>query len=94
MKLLLLFMFIFPMKARTMVMILGAVQVVSLLQNGIDGGGVSHLAHLGGIASGYIFLVLWTRYYGGKGRGKSKNRRRLKLVVSNDESKDDPKYWN
>jgi membrane associated rhomboid family serine protease len=94
----LLFMFIFPMKARVMVMILAAIQVLTLLQNGIDGGGVSNLAHLGGFVSGYVFLVLWTRYYGGggpsgSGGGRRSNRRKLKLVVSNDDESG-PKYWN
>ncbi len=89
-------MFLFPMKAKFMVAIFGGIQLISLLQSGIDGGGVSNLAHVGGIVAGYLFLVLWTKYHrrGPRdgGGGRRKNRRNLRLVVSNDE--DEPKYWN
>ena len=88
------FMFIFPMKAKWMITLLGGIQLISLLQTGIDGGGVSNLAHLGGIVAGYLFLISYTRYMRGprKRKPQKKNRRQLKLVVSNDD--ENPKYWN
>lgn len=45
--------FIFPVQARYFVMILGAIQL--LLAAG-GGGGVAYTAHLGGIATGYLYL--------------------------------------
>jgi rhomboid family protein len=46
--------FLFPIKARTMAWILFAVEFVSLLLQ--PGDGVSHLAHLGGAAVGWLYL--------------------------------------
>jgi len=85
------FMFLFPMKSRYFIMLLGAIEVVMLLNQGLGAGKVANLAHLGGIVSGFIYLMLWTRI---KGSGKVKEagkKSKLKLVVNN-ESK--PKYWN
>jgi membrane associated rhomboid family serine protease len=45
--------FIFPVPAKYFVMILGAIQL--LLASG-GGGGVAYTAHLGGIATGYLYL--------------------------------------
>ena len=72
-----LFMFIFPMKVKWMVIILGSIQFISLMQDGINGGRVSHLAHLGGLASGWIFLIVWTNYQKYKRKLPSKNRLRI-----------------
>ncbi|MCC7235269.1 MAG: rhomboid family intramembrane serine protease [Bryobacterales bacterium] len=49
-----LFMFIFPMKAKYCVMIYGAIEFLFTL--GSSGDGVSHIAHLGGMAFGYLYL--------------------------------------
>ncbi len=49
-----LFMFIFPMQARWMVMIIGAMVFLSSI--GEFGGPVSHIAHLGGMLTGLILL--------------------------------------
>jgi membrane associated rhomboid family serine protease len=49
-----LFMFLFPMKAKHMVILLGAISF--LLTFRATGGGVSHVAHLGGLLTGLILL--------------------------------------
>ena len=47
--------FVFPVPARYFVMILGAIQLM-LAASGGGGGGVAYTAHLGGIATGYLYL--------------------------------------
>lgn len=49
-----LFMFIFPMTARTFAWLLFGIAFVSSLEGA--GGGVSHIAHLGGAVTGYLYL--------------------------------------
>ncbi|MBI3210639.1 MAG: rhomboid family intramembrane serine protease [Candidatus Solibacter usitatus] len=49
-----LFSFLFPIKAKYFVMIIGAIAFMSSL--GATGGGVSHVAHLGGMVFGYAYL--------------------------------------
>ena len=49
-----LFSFLFPIKAKYFVMIIGAIAFLSSL--GATGGGVSHVAHLGGMIFGYFYL--------------------------------------
>lgn len=78
-----LFMFIFPMKVKWMVIILGTLQFVSLLQEGINSN-ISHLSHLGGIVSGWIFLVTWTKYQSFKRQSPERKRQnRFKLIINN-----------
>lgn len=60
-----LFSFLFPIKAKYFVMIIGAIAFLSSL-SGSDSG-VSHVAHLGGMVFGYAFL-------------RSKTKRRLDLI--------------
>jgi membrane associated rhomboid family serine protease len=50
-----LFMFIFPLPARTFVLIIGAIAFFSAVSAGA-GSGVSNLAHLGGLLVGWIYL--------------------------------------
>ncbi len=99
------FMMLFPMRSKYFVMILGAVEVVTLLNNGIGGGDVANLAHVGGLISGFLFLRLYTRLQqrkwrkgGGGGRDGKARGRGLKLVVNNEKEKekkgDGPQYWN
>lgn len=100
------FMMIFPMKAKHFVWILCAILGVTLLNDGLVGGDVAHLAHLGGIVSGYLFLKVWSHWEkgrafnsgGGKRARRADGRRNLRLVVNNDTKKADassgPKYWN
>lgn len=84
------FMMIFPMKAKWMVAILGFIEVVSLFSSGLSGG-VANLAHLGGLISGFLFLIFWTRFKKSKNSKRSKKSGgKLKLVVDNDP----PQYWN
>lgn len=92
------FMMVFPMRAKYFVMILGVVEVVTLLNNGVSGD-VANLAHLGGIASGYLFLQGYTSFQQRRWRKQSDRRGRgLKLVVNNDKKDDEkgggPRYWN
>lgn len=93
------FMMLFPMKARYFVMIIGAIELVTLLNTGVRGQ-VANLAHLGGLVSGFLFLFFWTRWRSsGGGQSAQRHRRRLKLVVDNERSKkgssnEEPRYWN
>ena len=95
-----LFMFLFPMKAKYFVMLLGLIELFNLMKDGF-GSGVSNLCHLGGLVAGYIYLVVWTRIKrqgGGSGKGSGKKRRNrgnLRLVINNKESEGSgPRYWN
>ncbi len=56
---------LFPIEARWYVLIMGAIVFLSAL--GDSGGSVSHFAHLGGMAFGYLFLR--SRLGSPKGRG-------------------------
>lgn len=56
-----LFMLIFPMKARTFTYILAGVEILSLLSEGF-GSPVANLAHLGGLVSGFLFLMIWKNW--------------------------------
>ncbi len=100
------FMMVFPMRAKWFVLILGAVEVATLLNSGIAGSQEANLAHLGGIASGFAFLKAYTWWQQRRWRNKSRpgRGRGLKLVVDNDRRSDGdsdgggkgdgPKYWN
>lgn len=99
------FMMLFPMKARYFVMIIGLVELVTLLDSGM-GSHVANLAHLGGILVGFVFLWIVAQMRArGRSSSGSHRGRRLKLVVNNDlkssieqrpsdAEKDGPKYWN
>lgn len=94
------FMMVFPMKAKHMAMVMGAISIVTILDSGV-GTGVAHLAHLGGFITGGILLWFWrvrppksgTRVKSSKNRGRD-----LRLVVDNESSPPDtdngPRYWN
>jgi membrane associated rhomboid family serine protease len=49
-----LFMFLFPLKARVFVLIVGAIAFLSAVSGG--GGPVASVAHLGGLVAGWIYL--------------------------------------
>lgn len=93
-----LFMMIFPMKAKYFVIILAGVEFVMLLTSGVTGGEVAYLAHLGGLLAGYLTLLGWTRLQQTKWRTqKKKGSGKLRLVVDNEKTSDQkegPKYWN
>lgn len=52
----------FPIKAKWFVLIYAAVEVAQAL--GTPGDGVAHLAHLGGMAFGYMMIRYWRRHHG------------------------------
>ena len=56
-----------PMKARTFVMVFGAIELVMGV---LDTGGVAHFAHLGGMVGGYLMIRYWRRQppFGGSRR--------------------------
>jgi membrane associated rhomboid family serine protease len=92
------FMMLFPMKAKYFTLIIGLVELVTLLNSGM-GSQVANLAHLGGIAVGFLFLSFVARWRArAKAAPGSRRGRRLKLVVDNErtptEKQNGPKYWN
>ncbi len=88
------FLMIIPMKAKYFVMLLGGVELLTLLSTGFSSN-VANLAHLGGVVVGFLFLYYWINFKGKRLRKTtSRHGRKLKLVVDNESSKKDPKYWN
>lgn len=92
------FMMLFPMKARYFVMILGAVELFTMMDSG-SGSQVANLAHLGGLVVGFLFLSFIARWRARRSSPTSKRGRRLKLVVDNerpaaDQPEKGPRYWN
>lgn len=93
------FMMLFPMKAKHFVLVVGAVELFTLMDQGF-GQGVANLAHLGGLVAGFLFLTLVARWRArARAQGASSRGRRLKLVVDNERKNDDdsetgPRYWN
>jgi membrane associated rhomboid family serine protease len=47
-----------PMKARTFVIVFGAIELAMGL---LDHGGVAHFAHLGGMVGGFLMIRYWRR---------------------------------
>lgn len=83
------FMMVFPMRAKWFTVILGAVEVATLLNSGIGGSQEANLAHLGGLASGFAFLRGYTWWQQRRWRNQSSKRGRgLKLVVDNERAND------
>jgi len=95
-----LFFMLFPIKTKYFVLILGFIQFASLITSSIASGGVSYLAHLGGLASGFIYLWFQTRMRRNQQEKKRKNKGNLRLVVDNESNKPhkpedkNPRYWN
>ncbi|MBX3023248.1 MAG: rhomboid family intramembrane serine protease [Bdellovibrionales bacterium] len=92
------FMMLFPMKAKYFAIIIGAVEMVTLLDSGM-GSQTANLAHLGGIVVGFLFLTIVARMRErARSPNASKRGRKLKLVVNNDRKppgdEGGPKYWN
>ena len=91
-----LFMFVFPMKARTFTILIAAVELLTMLNSGF-GSPVANLAHLGGLLSGFLFLN--SRSVLQKMRtGSFFKQRRLKILNNTNEKEksksSNPKYWN
>ena len=53
-----LFMFLFPLKAIHFTLLIGMIEFVNLINNGV-GSSVSHLSHLSGFVVGFLFLQGW-----------------------------------
>ena len=82
-----LFMMVFPMKAKHFVMILAAIEFVSTVF--YSNAGVANAAHLGGmiVGFGYLFLNAWLRIRAKRkktGKRPKMRRSHLRLVVNND----------
>lgn len=93
------FMMLFPMKAKVFVLILGGIEVLSLLSSGVAGGETANLAHLGGLVAGYFTMTAYAVWQRQIWNRKAKKRgRNLRLIVNNEPPKDDqkqgPRYWN
>jgi len=83
------FYFLFPIKVRHFVMIVGAISLYSSIT--ATQSGIAHLAHLGGMAVGYVYLrwgnplvwlgIIWDRY-------RLKRRRRRFRVINGNKDDD------
>lgn len=95
-----LFMFMFPMKAKFFVLILGVMELMFVVNNGIAESQEANLAHLGGLVTGFCFLIGWAQFQKIQRRRASQTSgRKLRLVVDNKkdpkpQGPKGPKYWN
>ncbi|RYZ79654.1 MAG: rhomboid family intramembrane serine protease, partial [Proteobacteria bacterium] len=92
------FFMLFPIKTKYFVMIMGAVQIASMMTSSVGGGEVAYLAHIGGLASGFLALKILSRWkYHDSFKKSKKKGRNLRLVVDNENPKksdNGPRYWN
>ena len=94
-----LFMFIFPMKAKHFTMLIAAIELLSVLNAGF-GSPVANLAHLGGLISGFLFLKFNYIFERISFKKTSSLYKKLKILQGgkseelNDAKKDSVKYWN
>lgn len=98
------FFLLFPMEARYFVLLLGGIELISSVFYGKDG--VAHLAHLGGMLAGFLFLMSmagWRRRMRNRSERDQNSRERrkrlkkaghLRLVPGSEEDDEDPKHWN
>ena len=97
------FFMLFPMQARYFVMLLGAIELFSSVFNGRDG--IAHTAHLGGMVTGFLFLMAMARWrQRGKRQAKADQadkdrKKRLKKsghlrLINGEDGDDEPKTWN
>ncbi len=88
------FFMLFPMKARYFVILMGIIEFANMITSQVSGSEVAYLAHLGGLVTGYLYILIsrWRPPTPRKGSGGGKKGRHLQLVVDND--KNGPKYWN
>ncbi len=88
--------FLIPIKAKWFVMLMGIIEFVSLFGQG--GSGVSHVAHLGGLLFGYVYLLhrkgmslnLHQRYDEWK---QARRRRQFKVYRRKQDKRKDPDQW-
>lgn len=97
------FFMIFPMQARYFVMILGLVELVSSLFGSQSGGGIAHVAHLGGMVTGFFMLMAMAKWKKHQKLSKDEDFQRqkrlksaahLKLVEPKDGDAKGRKHWN
>ena len=81
-----LFMMIFPMKAIHFTLLIGGIEFVSLINSGA-GSSVSHLAHLSGFLTGFVFLQSWKKIQNLKIRKWKRSSVHLK-ILKNDDNKE------
>lgn len=100
-----LFMMLFPLKAKQFIWVLAGMELMTSLFSGR--GGLSSAAHLAGFAAGWAFVFAERRIagrgtaspFGQRAKAVKKNKRpsnHLKLVINKDDSDDDstPKTWH
>lgn len=99
-----LFMMLFPMKAKHFVLILAAVEFLTTLSS--TGNSLSSVAHLSGMGAAFAFLWIEKNMRASRGGGSSRKpkvtrkndpkKSKLKLIVNNpDDDRDDgPKTWH
>ena len=90
-----LFALIFPMKAKWLVLLMGVIEFFLALEG--PGSGISHIAHLGGMLFGYLYLRggglpyrLQVRYNEWR---RSRLRKRFEVYMHKQEKKDDSGRW-
>ena len=93
---LVLFAFIFPMKAKWFVLIFGGVEFLSSI--GTPGSGVSHVAHLGGMLFGFLYLRgphLPSFRFPGRYQEwrRARLRKKFEVYMRKHERKDDAGRW-
>ena len=88
-----LFMMIFPIKARHFTLLIGLIEFVSLINSGM-GSPISHLAHLSGFASGFLFLQIWKNIQNFNIRKWRKKWPSHLKVVKNEEEEKNKKLWH
>jgi membrane associated rhomboid family serine protease len=95
----LLFMMVFPVKSRQFIMILAGVEFLQALFSGQSG--LSAIAHLSGMAGGWLFLWLQAKGikmdFERKSTTSSKKKRSSHLKLVSDQNEDeqkDPKTWH
>jgi len=67
------------MKSKYFVAILGAIEIVLVLNNGMVQGKVANLAHVAGLISGFLFLKFWPYYWRRPIRESGGKRQKPKL---------------
>jgi len=95
-----LFMLLFPMKAKHFVLVLAGIEFFSTV---FSRAGLSGVAHLGGMATGFAYLwgraafSIWQRNRAASPKKPKKRKSsHLKLVINNeeDDQEDEPKTWH
>jgi membrane associated rhomboid family serine protease len=106
----LLFMMLFPMKAKQFVWILVLIELLTTIYT--PGGSIAGIAHLGGMAAGFFYLWVKARYLISQRSGtsffrtkpakKKRPSKHLKLIVNNhqeseaedEDTENDPRTWH